>query len=157
MALQGAQGIVLGTRLLASEEAGVHADYKKRVLNAKESDTVLTDLFDIGWPNSYSRVIRNSTYEKWLKANRPPPGKRPHEGEIVTYLPNGNGVPRYSYLLPLPSMEGDLETMANYAGQSVGIVHDICPVSSIFKDIISEAEKAIAEKQAFCKVGFRDI
>ena len=79
----GAEGIVLGTRLLASVEAGIHEQYKKRILNAKETDTVFTDLFDKGWPNSNMRVLRNSTYEQWLNADKPLPGKRPGEHDIV--------------------------------------------------------------------------
>ncbi|MDP3705944.1 MAG: nitronate monooxygenase [Legionellaceae bacterium] len=42
----GAEGAALGTRLLASHEAGIHEQYKNRIIAAKETDTVYTDLFD---------------------------------------------------------------------------------------------------------------
>ena len=91
----GAEGIVLSTRLLASHEVGIHEQYKNRILNAKETDTVYTDLFDKGWPNSYMRVLRNSTYDQWVKADKPPSGKRPGEHEIITQFCPGSSVERY--------------------------------------------------------------
>src|SRR3990167_8776840 len=118
----GAEGIVLGTRLLASHEAGIHEQYKNRILNAKETDTVYTDLFDKGWPNSYMRVLRNSTYEQWLHAGKPQPGHRPGEHDVIAQLHTGAPVERYSRSSPAATMTGNIEPLAHYAGQSVGLV-----------------------------------
>ena len=94
----GAAGVVMGTRLLASQEAGIHPLYKEKIIAAKETDTIYNDLFDIGWPNSWMRTLKNSTYEKWLQAGSPNPGSRPSEDEVIARLPNGKEVPRYSYM-----------------------------------------------------------
>ena len=40
----GASGVVIGTRLLASIEAGVHQYYKEKLLQSSETDTVYNDL-----------------------------------------------------------------------------------------------------------------
>jgi nitronate monooxygenase len=147
----GAEGIVLGTRLLSSYEAGIHDQYKKRLLEAKETDTVYTDLFDKGWPNSMMRVLRNSTYEQWINAGCPPPGKRPGEHDIITEFSPERQVERYSRYLPAPMMKGDLEPLAHYAGQSVGLVKNIKSVSEILAEVIEEACKGIHGLQALVK------
>ena len=48
----GAQGVSMGTRFLASDEARVPREYKDRVVRSKAEDTVYTSLFDIGWPDA---------------------------------------------------------------------------------------------------------
>ena len=144
----GASGVVIGTRLLASTEAGIHQYYKDKLLESKETDTVYNDLFDIGWPNSWMRTIRNSTYEQWQKAGNAAVGKRPGEGEIIAKT-SSKEFPRYSYVLPTATMEGQLEAMALYAGQSVGLVHEIKPVADIFSDIQREARAIFEKLQAF--------
>jgi nitronate monooxygenase len=48
----GAEGVVLGTRFLATPEAAAHPIYKLKVLDATEEDTVRTTLFGHGWPNA---------------------------------------------------------------------------------------------------------
>src|SRR3954469_11846532 len=45
----GAAAIVMGTRFLASDECDAHPQYQARLLAADGSDTVLTELFDVGW------------------------------------------------------------------------------------------------------------
>jgi len=48
----GAQAVACGTAFLAASEANVHPAYRARVLAAEASDTHLTTLFDVGWPNA---------------------------------------------------------------------------------------------------------
>jgi nitronate monooxygenase len=143
----GAEGVVMGTRLLASVEAGIHKMYKDKVVSATETDTVYNDLFDIGWPNSWMRTLRNSTYEKWQQAGSKKSGQRPNEGEVIAFkeLPNGDKfeISRYSYLLPFKGAEGELEAMALYMGQSCGLVHEIKSIQQIFNDIMMEAENTL--------------
>src|SRR4051812_14703963 len=99
----GASAVVMGTRFVASTECDAHPRYKERLLAAEGRDTVLTELFDVGWPAPH-RVLRNSTYELWHAAGRPPRGQRPHEDVNVT-----DRVPRYAVNLPLASTRGDVE------------------------------------------------
>jgi len=139
----GAEGAVLGTRLLSSPEAGIHQYYKAQIVKAKETDTVYTDLFDKGWPNSHMRVLRNSTYENWCKAGKPKPGKRPGEHDIISHYSSGLAVERYSRNLAAPTMDGELEALANYAGQSAGLVKNIKPVHEILDEVMREAITSI--------------
>jgi nitronate monooxygenase len=59
----GADAVVCGTRFLMTEESGGHPDYKARLLEARE--TVLTDLFGVGWPAPH-RVVPNKATSRWL-------------------------------------------------------------------------------------------
>jgi nitronate monooxygenase len=63
----GAEGIVAGTRFLMSEESGAHPAYKQRLIGARE--TVLTELFGLGWPAPH-RVVPNAATERWLRGDQ---------------------------------------------------------------------------------------
>ena len=116
----GAQAIAMGTRFVASTECEAHPSYKSALVRAKGDETVLTDLFDIGWPAPH-RVLRNSTFDRWEAAGRPPSGSRPGEGDQVARSA-GHPVPRYAVNLPRVDVEGDIEAMAMYSGQGVGAI-----------------------------------
>jgi nitronate monooxygenase len=59
----GAEAVVLGTRFLMTDESGAHPTYKARLVAARE--TVLTELFGIGWPAPH-RVVPNHATIRWL-------------------------------------------------------------------------------------------
>jgi NAD(P)H-dependent flavin oxidoreductase YrpB (nitropropane dioxygenase family) len=61
---RGAEGAVLGTRFLLSEESRAHAGYKERLLVARR--TLLTHLFGLGWPARH-RVVPNAATERWAE------------------------------------------------------------------------------------------
>ena len=121
----GAAAVVMGTRFVASDESDAHPRYKQRLLAAEGRDTVLTELFHGGWPAPH-RVLRNSTYERWLAAGCPPSGQRPGEGETVAA-----GIARYALNVPLSGTDGDVEAMAMYAGQGVGAINAVEPAAAI--------------------------
>jgi nitronate monooxygenase len=121
----GAAAVVMGTRFVASDECDAHPLYKARLLAAEGRDTVLTELFNVGWSAPH-RVLRNSTYERWQAAGRPPPGQRPREGQTIA-----EGIPRYAVNMPLTNTAGDVEAMAMYAGQGVGTIDAIEPAAAI--------------------------
>ena len=143
----GAQGISVGTRFLASEEAFIPPEYKERILRSRAEDTVYCQLFDIGWPAPH-RVLRNKAVAEWEEAGRPFPGHRPGEGTIIGSLPRGGktlDVVRYSAMVPAPGFVGDLEYAALYCGESCSLVNDIKPAAHIVRDIVREAEQIIAQ------------
>ena len=125
----GAQAIAMGTRFVASTECEAHPSYKSALVRAKGDETVLTDLFDIGWPAPH-RVLRNSTFDRWEAAGRPPSGSRPGEGDQVARSA-GHPVPRYAVNLPRVGVEGDIEAMAMYSGQGVGAISGEEPAGGI--------------------------
>jgi NAD(P)H-dependent flavin oxidoreductase YrpB (nitropropane dioxygenase family) len=59
----GADAVVCGTRFLMTQESGAHPDYRARLLTAHE--TILTELFGVGWPAPH-RVVPNAATHRWL-------------------------------------------------------------------------------------------
>ncbi len=129
----GAAAVAVGTRLVASDESPAHRVWKDALVAASAADTVMTGLFDIGWPAAPHRVLRNSTYRAWEAAGSPPPGTRPGEGDILgTYL--GDPLPRYSVESPGPGVEADdFEPLCQYAGEGVERIDGILPAAEIVR------------------------
>jgi nitronate monooxygenase len=145
----GADGCVFGTRLLASRESAAHPDYKRALLAAQASDTMLTTLFDIGWPDAPHRVLRTALVREWEDAGRPLPGKRPHEGITnARFKRTDIDVPlvNYSVMAPSDFIEGDIGGLALYAGQSVNFVRKVELAGDIVREIAADAREAIADR-----------
>lgn len=138
----GAAGAWIGTRFLAAEEATVHPEWRAQVLAATEDDTIYAvDLFDIpGWPNAPHRAIRNSTARMWEAAGYPPIGSRPNESDVTGTLANGNPVLRYRGSTPRADVQGNIEAMSMWAGQSVGLVNKVQSAAEIVREINEGAE-----------------
>lgn len=146
----GAQGVSMGTRFVASEEAYIHQAYKDRVASSRAEDTFYTkDLFNVGWPDAPHRVLKNKAFQEWDAAGRPPPGQRPGEGEPIGSRRYPWGVedqwPRYASGMLVPDFDGDPELAPMWAGESVGVVNDVKPAGEIVKELVREAEAAFAE------------
>jgi nitronate monooxygenase len=136
----GAGGAWMGTRFVASEEAPAHADWVARILAAVETDTYYTKLFDVGWADAPHRVLRNQTVDAWLAAGSPPPGERPGEGEVLATRPDGTEIVRYSSVSARSTVEGRIDELSLWAGQSAGLVHEVLPAAEIVRRAVAEAE-----------------
>ncbi len=147
----GAQGVSLGTRFVASDEANVHPEYKRRIVESSAEDTVYTDdLYDVWWPDAPHRTLRNATLAEWEAAGRPPSGKRPGEGTIVgtrrSYTGDVVEWPRYATGMITPDFEGSLEHAPMWAGESCSVVNDIRPAGEIVSALVQGA--ALHARQA---------
>lgn len=144
----GAQGVSLGTRFVASDEAWCHPAYKRRVVESTASDTVLSELFDVWWPNAPHRTLRNKTVSEWEAAGRPPTGSRPGEGTSIGHRRLGSGDigewPRYAIGVATPDFDGDIDYAPLWAGESCSVVNDIKPAAQIVRDLVAEAQIALA-------------
>jgi len=140
----GAAGAWVGTRFVASEEAGLDPLHKERIVGASETDTVYSTLFDVGWPDAPHRTLRNSTVRRWEEAGRPAAGHRPGEGEVVAAAPDGSPIVRYASSDPELGATGDLEALALYAGQSAGLIHEVLPAGEIVRRMAAEAKRVLA-------------
>jgi nitronate monooxygenase len=144
----GAQGVSLGTRFVASDEAWLHPAYKQRVVEATAEDTVLNELYDVGWPDAPHRTLRNKTLGEWEAARRPSPGERPGEGTSIgkKSKPTGEVIewPRYAVGTAPPDFDGDIEYAPLWAGESCSVVNDIKPAAQIVRDLVRDAKAALA-------------
>jgi enoyl-[acyl-carrier protein] reductase II len=144
----GAEGVVLGTRFLATPEAAAHPIYKQKVLQATEEDTVRTTLFGRGWPNAPHRALRTAFVDEWLKDEARGSEQRVDEPVIGESIFGGERVPlqRFAGFPPTAEATGDIESMGLLAGQSVGLVTDIKPAAVIVRELVAGA-RAIIERR----------
>lgn len=141
----GADGVALGTRFLATPEAGAHPAYKQRLVRATEEDTVRTMLFGGGWPGASHRVLRTPFVAEWLPRESRGQEQRPDEPIVGTARLGGQTVPvpRFGGLPPDMHTEGDLDAMCLLAGEGVGLIGEMQPAAAIVRDIVEGARRII--------------
>lgn len=143
----GAQGVSMGTRFVASDEAFIPRAYKERIVASDAEDTVYAeDLFDVGWPNAPHRILRNTIVREWEAAGKPPSGQRPGSGTTVAVRTRDGKteeIEKYSSVTATPEYTGDLEYLALWAGQSCSLVYEIKPAGEIVRDVVAQAEAVI--------------
>lgn len=135
----GAGAAWVGTRFLLAEECDSHPDYRERIASARETDTILSSVFDGGWPDAPHRCLINETLEAWIAAGEPEPGHRPGEGQVIAFEASGAPIPRYDLQEPLRGTTGEVSAMALYAGQGVGLTKERRPVAQIIEAMVAEA------------------
>jgi len=123
----GADGVRIGTRFIAAEEADAHPVYVDAVIRATADDTVLTDRFGLEWPNAPHRVLRASL-ECAEAAAEETLGSRPMGSWT---FPIG----RFSSMLPTRDTTGNIAAMAHYAGMSVGAVSGVRSAKAIVAEL----------------------
>lgn len=142
----GAAGAMLGTRFLATHEAGAHPDYKAALVAARSEDTAFTNCFDIDWPHAMHRVLRNTTFTAWEAAGSPPPPRRPGEGEIV-FRQNGADLVRYCDTPPGREATGDPLGACLYAGTSVADIDRVEGAANLVTRLGAEVQSALSAAQ----------
>lgn len=143
----GAQGVMMGTRFIATPEAYAHPLYKKKILAAQEDQTVRTTLFGCGWPNAPHRTLRTPFVERWLNEEARGSEQRPDEPIIGETKIGGQMMPLLRFMGFPPSRDavGDLESMDFLAGQSVGLVREVKPASEIIRELAEGAREIVAQ------------
>ena len=139
----GASAAWIGTRFLASQEAAIHPRFREIIISSNETETVFTELFDMGWPGRPHRVLRNKTINAWEAAGSPPSGKRPGEGELIGKSQSRGPIARYQSTTPPADATGDIEAFSLFAGQSVGLVDKVQPAAEIVSEIAEGAKTAL--------------
>ncbi len=140
----GAAAAVVGTRLLLSEESRAHPEYKRRCLESGE--TLLTELFGLGWPGAPHRVVPNAATRRWLRAGaRGPAWIRAANrltAPLVDRLPRAlqEGAlraqrPAQPFLAPQPPTDDGPANLVDsgplYAGANVGRITDVRPAGEL--------------------------
>jgi NAD(P)H-dependent flavin oxidoreductase YrpB (nitropropane dioxygenase family) len=134
----GAQAAWLGTRFLLAEEMPIHEEYRRRVMDAAETDTRwYAHLYEVGWPDAPNRSLHNSTAEAWEAAGRPPLGGRPGEGDVIAHFASGEEILRYEPAAPMVGTTGDIEAISLWAGQSVSLARQPQPAAEIVAELVA--------------------
>jgi len=124
----GADGVVVGTRFLACEEALTPAAASEKALRATGDDTVSTKAIDalrgVSWPAEFSyRVLKNKLTGEW--AHR--------EADATAAF--GSLAAAYAEA----RSRKDLDTYAVGAGECVGLIHDHPSAVRILETMVADA------------------
>ncbi|WP_340063682.1 NAD(P)H-dependent flavin oxidoreductase [Ascidiimonas aurantiaca] len=121
----GADGVQVGSRFVASEEASSHPLFKQKVIEAKEGDTALTlkELAPV-------RLIRNKFYNDIQELYKTAPSAE----ELKALLGRARA--------KKGMFEGDMEEGELEIGQIAGLIHTIKPTAQIVNDMMKEFEEA---------------
>ena len=109
----GAEGILLGTRFLATVESPLHANFKQAIVDSDGHDTQLSEIPDIAaglvWPGAMTRSRRNRFVERWAGREW---ALRQGRAEAIARLRAARE-------------SGDVDEGPLSMGQDAGLVHDI--------------------------------
>ena len=119
----GAQGVIIGTRLLATQEAPIHEKLKQALVRASELDTMLV-MRSIG---ATHRVWVNAAAKKCVELEN----ATADFSEILKVVGGENAKKMYE--------SGDLDDGIISCGEGIGLAHDIPTVEELFERIIREA------------------
>jgi nitronate monooxygenase len=134
----GAQAAWLGTRFLLAEEMPIHEDYRRALIAAAETDPQwYPNLYDVGWPDSPHRALRNSTARAWDAAGRPPDSQRLGAGDVIAHFADGEAIVRYEPAPPMTGTTGDIEALSMWAGQSVALAGKSQSAAEIVTELTS--------------------
>src|SRR6266496_591306 len=124
--VMGAEGVQMGSRFVASEEASSHLNFKNAVINSNEGDTILTlkQLTPV-------RMMKNKFFEQVIQAEL--------KGATVDELKAILGRARAKRGM----FEGNLDEGELEIGQGSALLHNILPATEIVKNVWQEFEEGL--------------
>ncbi len=123
----GADGVQIGSRFVASEEASSHLNFKNAVINSQEGGTVLT-LKEI----TPVRLLKNPFYDRIVESNK----KGASVDELQILLGRGRA--------KKGMFEGDMEEGELEIGQVSALIKGIKPAGDIVADIWSQFKEVLS-------------
>ncbi|RLB74674.1 MAG: nitronate monooxygenase [Deltaproteobacteria bacterium] len=133
----GADGVIMGTRLLAAQECPLHPNVKRRLLEASELDTMLV-LRSVG--NTH-RVWKNKAAQTTAEMEQ-----RGATLEELFKVISGDQAKKMYF-------EGDPDAGLLACGQGIGLVREIKPVKEIIAQIVEETQEAISRLNTLTGIG----
>lgn len=130
----GAEGMNMGTRFIATQEAPVHENVKQAIVAASELDTrlVMRPL------RNTERVLTNSAVERLLQKER-------ELGAAITFE---DILPEVAGVYPRIMQQGDMEAGAWSCGMVAGLIRDVPTVRQLIDSIMAQAHALINERLA---------
>lgn len=120
----GAEGVQIGSRFAAAAESSAHPDFKQRIVESSDGDTMLSikQLMPV-------RLLKNKFFQEIKSLEEQ--GAEP--GQLQQLLGKGRA--------KRGMFEGDLEEGELEIGQVSAMIHDIKPAAEIINEIIAEFEQ----------------
>jgi nitronate monooxygenase len=129
----GAEGVNMGTRFMATQEAAIHNNVKQKIVENTERDTILTNRT----LRNTSRVARNAVSEEVVKIQQDPTKTIEDVRHLVA------GVRGRVNVMQGGDMDGGIWS----TGQSQGLIHDIPTCAEVVRNIMAQAE-AVMQRNA---------
>jgi NAD(P)H-dependent flavin oxidoreductase YrpB (nitropropane dioxygenase family) len=130
----GADGVLLGTRFLATDESPLHPNFKQAIVDSDGHDTQLSEIPDIAagqvWPGAMTRSRRNQFIERWSGREW---ALRQNRAEALARLQAARKA-------------GDVAEGPLSMGQDAGLIHDIAAAAEIVARIAREAEEILTTR-----------
>jgi nitronate monooxygenase len=123
----GAEGVVMGTRFVATQECPAHPRIKEAFVNATESDTLMI----YRSIKNAARVLKTEAAEKILSLEQ--------EGASLEELLTAMG----GRMSPNAYREADVDGTITGCGQCVGLIHKIKSVREVIEDMIQDAQSIL--------------
>lgn len=136
MMMLGAAGVLLGTRFYASVECDGPEEAKKRICAASSGSTVRGVVFDwsrnIFWPAPFTlRSLANDHSRRW-------------SGREVELM---HDIATVTAEYAAAREAGDFDVAGVFAGEAVGLIHDIPKAAEIVERIVLEAEQILSGRR----------
>jgi nitronate monooxygenase len=125
----GAEGVLMGSRFWASQEALVHPNFQAAAVRTSGDGTVRQRASDIArgydWPREFTaRVLDNAFVQEW-------------EGREAEHRAAAEARrPAYQAALA----QGDAERAGVFIGEGVGLIRDVPSAAEIVERVVAEAE-----------------
>ena len=139
----GADGVLIGSRLVATSEATVPKGFHEAIVAANGDATVKTHVMDMvrgyNWPEGFSgRALNKGFTARW------------HGREAGLLEPDINAVERERFWAGFH--DGDTDRAGLFVGEAAGLIGDIRPAAEIIERIVSEAEGLLLKANRFLDV-----
>src|SRR6266852_3652419 len=130
----GADGVLLGTRFLATDESPIAKGFKQAIVESDGHDTLVTDIPDMAngqvWPGAYVRVRRNRFIEEWIGRDGELSRRRREVSAQLSEAANAGDPDR-----------GDI-----MIGQTAGLIDRIEPAADLVRQIARDAEQILRDR-----------
>ncbi len=130
----GAQGVLLGTRFLATRESPIAERFKTAIVESDGHDTLLSEIPDLAaglmWPGAMARTGRNAFIARWagrewaLRASQP---------QVAAELAQARS-------------EGDADNAVLYYGQDAGLIDAILPAAEVVHRMVEQATGILGQR-----------
>jgi nitronate monooxygenase len=129
----GAEGVLMGSRFWATQEALIHPNAKAKVVAASGDETIRTSVYDIvrqkAWPEGYTgRLLKNEFIEKW------------HGQEEKLRVLRADELAK----VEAASRVGDYDIANVTVGESIGMIHDLPHAGDVVRRVVGEAAERLA-------------
>lgn len=126
--IMGASGIQMGTRFLVAEECSVHDNMKEKLIEAVDTDTIVTGLTLGGAVRGIKNKFSTEFVQKENEGNT-------SKEELIRLATGTN---------KLAAVDGDVENGMMQAGQTLTVLNKVEPVATIIENIIQQARETLS-------------